>query len=143
MRITSVFAVLLKKSLLYAHIFISILCVFCQLYVFLFRLQISYRHISKQPRWSAWYSYLPHKKLLMTWHKKITVMTLWKNLFADFNPIRYEQCIYFGNFAYVHGFKYEDLDYGEDHIIIKNTKKNPDYLRSRKNIIHVKKLLYW
>ncbi|RVE43257.1 hypothetical protein evm_012087 [Chilo suppressalis] len=47
---------------------------------------------------------------------------------TDFVPMKYEHCIYFGNFGYVHGHKYEDVDYGEDHIIVKHSKKNPDFV---------------
>ncbi|XP_045502879.1 uncharacterized protein LOC123699872 [Colias croceus] len=42
---------------------------------------------------------------------------------------RYENCLYIGNFAYVHGIKREDSDYGEDHIGIIDTKKNPDFVK--------------
>ncbi|XP_052757715.1 uncharacterized protein LOC113522798 isoform X2 [Galleria mellonella] len=48
---------------------------------------------------------------------------------AEFIPMNYEQCLYFGNFAYVHGYKYEDEDYEGDHIIVKGSKKNPDFVR--------------
>lgn len=50
-------------------------------------------------------------------------------LFADFTPMKYEHCVYFGNFAYVHGFKYEDMDYGEKNVMVKGSKKNPDFIR--------------
>lgn len=49
--------------------------------------------------------------------------------FTDFVPLNYENCLYFGNFAYVHGYTYEDEDYGEDTFIIKGSKKNPDFVR--------------
>lgn len=51
--------------------------------------------------------------------------------FLVFSPMKYEHCLFFGNFAYVHGFKYEDMDYGEDHIVIKNTPKNADFVIRR------------
>ncbi|XP_026324326.1 uncharacterized protein LOC113233411 [Hyposmocoma kahamanoa] len=47
---------------------------------------------------------------------------------TDFITITYEHCVHFGNFAYVHGYKYEDEDYGEDNIIIKSSAKNPPYV---------------
>ncbi|XP_045455840.1 uncharacterized protein LOC123665600 [Melitaea cinxia] len=47
---------------------------------------------------------------------------------TEFVKLNYENCLYFGNFAYVHGLKYEDYDYGEDHFIITNSKKNPDFV---------------
>ncbi|CAH0699210.1 unnamed protein product [Spodoptera exigua] len=47
---------------------------------------------------------------------------------SAFTPIKYEKCLYFGNFAYVHGYKYEDMDYGEDHITVYHSKKNPDFV---------------
>ncbi|KAJ0181026.1 hypothetical protein K1T71_003111 [Dendrolimus kikuchii] len=47
---------------------------------------------------------------------------------TGFSPLKYEHCVYFGNFAYVHGYKYEDYDYGEDHIVVKNSKKHPDFI---------------
>ncbi|XP_028030009.1 uncharacterized protein LOC114242903, partial [Bombyx mandarina] len=47
---------------------------------------------------------------------------------TEFVTLHYDKCLYFGNFAYVHGYKYEDLDYGEDHIIVKDTVKNPDFV---------------
>lgn len=49
-------------------------------------------------------------------------------LFSDFVPLTYEHCVYFGNFAYVHGYKYEDADYGEDQYIVKSALKNPPYV---------------
>ncbi|KAL0895942.1 hypothetical protein ABMA27_011947 [Loxostege sticticalis] len=45
---------------------------------------------------------------------------------TDFIPLKFEHCVFFANFGYVHGYKYEDFDYGEDHIVVKNTNKNPD-----------------
>nr|XP_034841511.1 uncharacterized protein LOC117997353 [Maniola hyperantus] len=50
---------------------------------------------------------------------------------TEFIKLNYENCLYFGNFAYVHGIKHEDYDYGEDHISITNSKKNPDFVRQR------------
>ncbi|XP_075987501.1 uncharacterized protein LOC142984072 [Anticarsia gemmatalis] len=47
---------------------------------------------------------------------------------TQFSPMEYDKCLYFGNFAYVHGYKYEDMDYGENHIVVKNSKKNPDFI---------------
>ncbi|KPJ06705.1 hypothetical protein RR48_11752 [Papilio machaon] len=47
---------------------------------------------------------------------------------TEFITMNYNKCLYFGNFAYVHGFKNEDKDYGEDHFIIKGSKKNPDFV---------------
>ncbi|CAK1548235.1 unnamed protein product [Leptosia nina] len=47
---------------------------------------------------------------------------------AEFIPMKYENCLLFGNFAYVHGTKKEDYDYEEDHIAIINSKKNPDFV---------------
>uniref|UniRef100_A0A2A4K377 Kazal-like domain-containing protein n=1 Tax=Heliothis virescens TaxID=7102 RepID=A0A2A4K377_HELVI len=47
---------------------------------------------------------------------------------TGFFPMKYEKCLFFGNFAYVHGFKHEDIDYGEDHVIVKQSKKNPDFI---------------
>ncbi|XP_049887462.1 uncharacterized protein LOC126381933, partial [Pectinophora gossypiella] len=52
---------------------------------------------------------------------------------TEFQTITYEHCLYFGNFGYVHGFKYEDEDYGEDHVIIKGSKKNPDYRKQQRS----------
>lgn len=43
--------------------------------------------------------------------------------------MRYDKCLFFGNFGYVHGYKYEDMDYGEDHIVVKHSQKNPDFIR--------------
>lgn len=59
--------------------------------------------------------------------------------FAEFVPLKYENCLYFGNFGYVHGFKFEDMDYGENHVKVINTKKNPDYVRraDKKNTLIV------
>ncbi|CAD0195635.1 unnamed protein product [Chrysodeixis includens] len=48
---------------------------------------------------------------------------------AAFVQMKYERCLYFGNFGYVHGYKYEDMDYGEDRIVVKHTQKNPDFIR--------------
>ncbi|XP_047028286.1 uncharacterized protein LOC124636291 [Helicoverpa zea] len=45
-----------------------------------------------------------------------------------FFPMKYEKCLFFGNFAYVHGFKHEDIDYGEDHVVVKQSKKTPDFI---------------
>ncbi|KAJ8734633.1 hypothetical protein PYW08_013883 [Mythimna loreyi] len=57
------------------------------------------------------------------------VMDLYNCIEAtEFAPMKYEKCLFFGNFAYVHGYKHEDEDYGEDHIIVKNSKKNPDFI---------------
>ncbi|XP_073941330.1 uncharacterized protein isoform X1 [Choristoneura fumiferana] len=47
---------------------------------------------------------------------------------TDFTPLNYEHCLYFGNFAYVHGFKYEDQDYDESHFIVTGSHKNPDFV---------------
>ncbi|XP_060810400.1 uncharacterized protein LOC106129348 [Amyelois transitella] len=47
---------------------------------------------------------------------------------TEFVPLNYDRCLFFGNFAYVHGLKREDKDYGEDHYIVKNSKKNPDFI---------------
>ncbi|OWR47378.1 hypothetical protein KGM_213087 [Danaus plexippus plexippus] len=46
---------------------------------------------------------------------------------TDFTQMKYENCLYFGNFAYVHGTRFEDADYMEDHFAIKNSKKNKDF----------------
>lgn len=47
---------------------------------------------------------------------------------SAFFPMKYEKCLYFGNFAYVHGYKHEDLDYGEEHLTVLHSKKNPDFI---------------
>lgn len=45
----------------------------------------------------------------------------------EFAPLRYEHCVYFGNFAYVHGHKYSDKhdDYDDRHVYIFNAMENP------------------
>ncbi|XP_063546280.1 uncharacterized protein LOC134754132 [Cydia strobilella] len=56
------------------------------------------------------------------------VMDLYNCIHAtDFEQTNYGACLYFGNFAYVHGLKYEDQDYDEDHIMVIGAKKNPDF----------------
>ncbi|KAI5642447.1 hypothetical protein NE865_05474 [Phthorimaea operculella] len=46
---------------------------------------------------------------------------------TEYQPMTYENCLYFGNFAYVHGYKKEDEDYGEDHLTVYAAAKNPPY----------------
>ncbi|CAB3236901.1 unnamed protein product [Arctia plantaginis] len=47
---------------------------------------------------------------------------------TNFQPVGYDKCMYFGNFAYVHGFKYEDMDYNEDNVLVMGSKKNIDFI---------------